>query len=138
MIVRLMLVLLTLAIQTWSMDRCALVNKLREANLTVKGYTVEDYTCMAYYMSRYDTSLHVSRSEYGVFQINSYWWCYDGETPGRKNLCGLDCTKLLDADIEDDIKCLERIVSDPNGLSAWSDWGKNCEGKDLSNFTAGC
>nr|DBA22272.1 TPA: hypothetical protein GDO54_013311 [Pyxicephalus adspersus] len=85
-----------------------------------------------------DTSQHFSSTEYGMLQINSFWWCDDKETKGRKNLCGVLCEDLLDDDITDDLLCLKRIVKDPKGLKAWIPWTENCEGKDLSQYTKGC
>ncbi|XP_073183922.1 uncharacterized protein [Lepidochelys kempii] len=50
--------------------------------------------------ARYESSLNTrathsnkpSRSmDYGIFQINSRWWCNDGKTPRAKNGCGIQC-----------------------------------------------
>uniref|UniRef100_A0A674JNF5 lysozyme n=1 Tax=Terrapene triunguis TaxID=2587831 RepID=A0A674JNF5_9SAUR len=30
-------------------------------------------------------------TDYGIFQINSRWWCNDGKTPRAKNACGIQC-----------------------------------------------
>uniref|UniRef100_A0A6I8RJ71 MGC89221 protein n=1 Tax=Xenopus tropicalis TaxID=8364 RepID=A0A6I8RJ71_XENTR len=94
--------------------------------------------CLAYQASRYDTSLNRSPTEYGIFQINSYWWCDDGRTVGRKNLCGMSCRSLLNSNIGDDVRCLRRIVRDPNGLDAWSVWTRYCKGRDLSSYASWC
>ncbi|KAG8446758.1 hypothetical protein GDO86_014283 [Hymenochirus boettgeri] len=103
-----------------AIDRCSVVSAIKNGGIIgIKGYTLGDYVCLAYRASRYDTSLNRSPTEYGIFQISSYWWCDDGRTVGRKNLCGLSCKNLLNSDIEDDVRCLKRIVKDPNGLKAW-------------------
>lgn len=94
--------------------------------------------CLANYISGYDTSLHTSNSEYGLFQINNEYWCDDGKTLGRMNLCGVQCSELLDKNITNDLQCVGRIVKDPKGLKAWSVYSTECEGKDLSEFTDGC
>uniref|UniRef100_A0A8C5QSA6 Lysozyme n=1 Tax=Leptobrachium leishanense TaxID=445787 RepID=A0A8C5QSA6_9ANUR len=94
--------------------------------------------CLALHSSNYDTSLNASPTEYGVFQINSYWWCNDGVTVSRKNMCGMVCTNLLDKDVKDDIKCLGRIIKESAGLAAWDTYNVNCKGKDFSYLTADC
>ncbi|XP_075702379.1 lysozyme C-like [Rhinoderma darwinii] len=119
-------------------DRCKLIQELNDAGVVgIKGYTVGDYVCLVKHISGYDSSLHTSDSEYGIFQINSWWWCDDGKTVGRKNLCGVQCSELLDKNITNDIQCFARILKDPNGLEAWSVWPTKCQDKDLSEFTRG-
>uniref|UniRef100_A0A6I8QPB1 Lysozyme C n=1 Tax=Xenopus tropicalis TaxID=8364 RepID=A0A6I8QPB1_XENTR len=128
-----------LAGNSWALDRCSVVRAIRRGGLAgIKGYSLGDFVCLAYHASRYDTSLHRSPTEYGIFQINSYWWCDDGKTPGRKNWCRMPCTDLLDTDIEDDVRCVKRIVSDPNGLEAWEPWKEYCRGQALSSFVEEC
>ncbi|XP_053318730.1 lysozyme C-like [Spea bombifrons] len=97
--------------------------------------------CLAKHESDYSTTAindNGPSRDYGIFQINSKWWCDDGKTPGSKNACGISCQRLLDDNILDDIECAKRVVSDPNGMGAWVAWRKKCKGKDLSPYTAGC
>ncbi|KAM4622989.1 lysozyme C II-like [Discoglossus pictus] len=131
------LIVIALAGPSWAIDRCRVVEALRYGGVVgIKGYTLEDYLCLVHYGSYYDSYLNISPSEYGVFQINSYWWCDDGRTVGRKNLCGIRCSHLLGNYLVDDVRCLQRVVRDPNGLGAWSQWRNNCKGRDLSRFTS--
>ncbi|XP_063281598.1 lysozyme C, milk isozyme-like [Pelobates fuscus] len=131
--------LLASAAESMTLDKCTLAEELRNGSIVgYKQYTVEDYLCMALYTSDLDTSLHSSPSEYGIFQINSYWWCNDGRTVARKNLCGVLCRDFLDDNVKDDIKCLRRIVREPNGLEAWDGYKMHCKGKDLSYLTSEC
>ncbi|OCT59996.1 lysozyme C [Xenopus laevis] len=135
----LLMITAAFAPDSWALDRCSVVRAIRNGGVIgIKGYTTGDYVCLAYQASRYDTYLNRSPTEYGIFQINSYWWCDDGRTVGRKNLCGMSCRNLLNSNIEDDVRCLKRIVRDPNGLSAWSVWSRYCKGRDLSSYTRGC
>lgn len=50
--------------------------------------------CMAHYVSGFDTSVVDHNvdgsSQYGIFQLNSAWWCDNGVTP-TKNLCHMEC-----------------------------------------------
>ncbi|XP_053550581.1 lysozyme C [Bombina bombina] len=126
-------------INSQAIERCVLVEALRNAgDVSIKGYTIADYVCLASYASHYDTSLNISATEYGIFQINGYWWCDDKKSVARKNLCGVLCTDLLNHDLEDDIKCAKRVVQDPKGFNAWIPWVKYCKGKNLDEFVAGC
>ncbi|KAG8566468.1 hypothetical protein GDO81_013265 [Engystomops pustulosus] len=120
-------------------DRCKLIKDLNDVGVVgIKNYTVADYLCVIHHASGYDTSLHSSESEYGIFQIASLYWCDDGKTVGRMNLCGVKCSELLDKDISKDLKCFARIVRDPKGLEAWNAWAEFCQGKDLSQYITGC
>lgn len=50
--------------------------------------------CLAHYVSGFDTSVVDHNldgsNQYGIFQLNSAWWCDNGVTP-TKNLCHIDC-----------------------------------------------
>ncbi|KAG5193654.1 hypothetical protein JEQ12_020015 [Ovis aries] len=104
-------------------ERCDLAKKLEAAGLNgFNGYTIGDWLCMAHYESGFDTSFMNHNpdgsSEYGIFQLNSAWWCYNGVTPSE-NLCHMDCHELLNRHILDDIMCAKKVVSSENGMSAW-------------------
>ncbi|XP_018426749.1 PREDICTED: lysozyme C-like [Nanorana parkeri] len=124
---------------TCALHKCTVMRAIKQGNVIgIKGYTLGDYMCLVHHASYYDHTLRRSPSEYGIFQINSYWWCNDYETSGRQNLCGMPCYDLLDSGLSDDIACLRRIVRDPNGLDAWSVWTKHCKGRNLYSYTTGC
>ncbi|PNJ69528.1 sperm acrosome-associated protein 5 [Pongo pygmaeus] len=123
-------------------ERCELAARLERAGLNgYKGYGVGDWLCMAHYESGFDTAFvdhnPDGSSEYGIFQLNSAWWCDNGITP-TKNLCHMDCHDLLNRHILDDIMCAKQIVSSQNGLSAWTSWRLHCSGHDLSEWLKGC
>ncbi|XP_040185698.1 lysozyme C-1-like isoform X2 [Rana temporaria] len=128
------------AVSTETLDRCTFIKELEKVPGLIgsKDYTAGDYVCLAHHISGYDISLHNSPTEYGIMQINSYYWCDDGKTPGRKNLCGISCKDLLDSNMNDDLECVKRIVQDPNGLEAWPAWTEKCKGQDLTPYTDGC
>nr|AXH73012.1 lysozyme [Acipenser dabryanus] len=124
-------------------ERCELAKKLKISGLDgYRGYSLPNWVCLSFYESRFNTQAvnhNTDRStDYGIFQINSRWWCEDGKTPHSKNACNIPCSRLLDDDITDDIQCAKRVVRDPNGMKAWVAWRKFCEGQDLTKYTAGC
>ncbi|KAL0589185.1 Sperm acrosome-associated protein 5 [Plecturocebus cupreus] len=124
--------------------------------LTTEMTTFPGYLCMAHYESGFDTAFvdhnPDGSSEYGIFLLNSAWWCDNGITP-TKNLCHMDCRDLLNRHILDGIMCAKQIVSSQNGLSAWqvhedspdhgqpgmvTSWRRHCSGHDLSEWLKGC
>ncbi|XP_019488092.1 PREDICTED: sperm acrosome-associated protein 5 isoform X5 [Hipposideros armiger] len=97
--------------------------------------------CVAHYESGFDTSFvdhnPDGSSEYGIFQLNSAWWCDNGITP-TLNLCHMECRDLLNRHILDDIMCVKQVVSSRNGMNAWDSWTRHCYGHDLSEWLKGC
>ncbi|XP_030054234.1 sperm acrosome-associated protein 5 [Microcaecilia unicolor] len=100
-----------------------------------KGYYAEDYACLAYYKTFYDTSYQHSTeygiTEYGIFGIRN---CWCNEYEGDNNPCGIPCSDLTDENIFDDMDCVKTIIFQ-NGMDEWYSWSENCEGKDLSYFS---
>ncbi|KAI7793056.1 hypothetical protein IRJ41_003303 [Triplophysa rosa] len=51
------------------------------------GASLGDWVCFQYWESRYNTAAtnrnRDGSTDYGIFQINSQYWCDDGCTPGR-------------------------------------------------------
>ncbi|XP_054422359.1 sperm acrosome-associated protein 5-like [Pteronotus mesoamericanus] len=123
-------------------ERCDLAMKLEKAGLNgFRGYGIGDWLCVAHYESGFDTSFMDHNpdgsSDYGIFQLNSAWWCDNGVTP-TKNLCHMECHDLLNRHILDDILCAKQVVSSQNGMNAWGSWIQHCYGHDLSEWLKGC
>ncbi|XP_055079573.1 lysozyme C-like [Periophthalmus magnuspinnatus] len=76
-------------------------------------------------------------TDYGIFQINSRYWCKDGGVSAA-NGCGINCSDLLSDNPTVAINCAKRVVRDPNSIRAWVAWRRNCQGRDLSRYLAGC
>uniref|UniRef100_G1Q6Q5 Uncharacterized protein n=2 Tax=Myotis lucifugus TaxID=59463 RepID=G1Q6Q5_MYOLU len=97
--------------------------------------------CLAHYVSGFDTSVVDHNldgsNQYGIFQLNSAWWCDNGVTP-TKNLCHMECHDLLNRHILDDIMCAKKVVSSRDGMNAWGSWTQHCQGRDLSEWLKGC
>ncbi|KAM3844091.1 lysozyme C, milk isozyme-like [Vipera latastei] len=124
-------------------SKCQLASILKRNGLDgYYGYALGNWICMAYYESRYNSQAVGPRNldgsrHYGIFQINSRWWCinYQGRTA---NGCNKPCRAFTNDDIADDIVCAKRIVRDPQRMDAWVAWKKYCKGKNLSKWTSGC
>ncbi|XP_004282064.2 sperm acrosome-associated protein 5 [Orcinus orca] len=123
-------------------QRCDLAMKLEEVGLNgFKGYTIGGLLCMAHYESGFDTSFvdhnPDGSSAYGIFQLNSTWWCDSGVTP-TQNLCHMECHELFNRHILDDIMCAKQIVSSQNSMNTWDSWSQHYSGHDLSEWLKGC
>ncbi|XP_074840141.1 lysozyme C-like [Carettochelys insculpta] len=138
------LFLLPLAAHGKVFERCELARKLKQLGLDgYKGYSLGHWVCTAKYESNFNTAAtNYNRgdrsTDYGIFQINSRWWCDDGKTPRTKNACGIKCSAFLTDDITASVTCAKRVVRDPNGMGAWVAWKKNCKGRDVSKWIKGC
>ncbi|XP_007444722.2 lysozyme C, milk isozyme-like [Python bivittatus] len=138
-----LLFLLLAASEAIEFTRCALASTLKQLGLDgYHGYNLENWICMAYHESRYNTQAvgppnSDGSRDYGIFQINSRWWCnnYQGITA---NGCNTPCSAFTDDDITNDVDCAKRIVQDPNKMDAWVAWRNHCKGRDLSEWTRGC
>ncbi|KAM6474878.1 lysozyme C, milk isozyme-like [Liasis olivaceus] len=123
--------------------KCELAALLKRHGLDgYYGYSLGNWVCMAYYESKYNSRAVGPKNsngsrDYGIFQINSRWWCNNNQGT-TANGCKKSCSAFTNDDITDDIACAKRIVRDPNKMDAWVAWRKYCKGKDLSEWTRGC
>ncbi|XP_031433021.1 lysozyme C II-like [Clupea harengus] len=124
-------------------DHCELARTLKDAGMDgYRGVSLADWVCLSKWESSYNTEAinHNTdgSTDYGIFQINSKWWCNDGATPGAKNACNINCSALQTDNIQTAITCAKRVVRDPNGIRAWVAWRKHCQNQDLRPYLAGC
>ncbi|XP_077180555.1 lysozyme C-like [Paroedura picta] len=121
--------------------RCELARVLLQHGFSgFVGRKVADWVCLAQHESGYRTDVvhdNGDSRDYGIFQINSLYWCDDGRTPGTKNACQISCSKLLDDNIEDDIRCAKMIALEARGLTPWVAWNRYCQG-DVDVYVQGC
>uniref|UniRef100_A0A2K6AXJ2 Lysozyme C n=1 Tax=Macaca nemestrina TaxID=9545 RepID=A0A2K6AXJ2_MACNE len=99
--------------------------------------------CLAKWESNYNTQATNynpgdQSTDYGIFQINSHYWCNNGKTPGAVNACHISCNALLQDNIADAVTCAKRVVSDPQGIRAWVAWRNHCQNRDVSQYVQGC
>uniref|UniRef100_A0A4W5RE91 lysozyme n=1 Tax=Hucho hucho TaxID=62062 RepID=A0A4W5RE91_9TELE len=139
---RAVVVLLLVAVASAKVyDRCELARALKASGMD--GYAGNSLMCVCIWLySSYNTQATNRNTDgstdYGIFQINSRYWCDDGRTPGAKNVCGIRCSQLLTDDLTVAIRCAKRVVLDPNGIGAWVAWRRYCQNRDLSSYVAGC
>ncbi|XP_034979046.1 lysozyme C, milk isozyme-like [Zootoca vivipara] len=123
--------------------RCELAQRLQQLGLDgYAGYSLANWVCTACHESSYNTeAIHYDSdgsADYGIFQINSRYWCQSPSEPSS-NICGIQCSELLTDNIAVDVACAKIVVDNsPNGLGAWVAWRLHCQGQDLSQYVAGC
>ena len=81
--------------------------------------TIATMVCIAKYESSYNcgaTNRNVDGStDYGLWQINSYYWC-SGDPTSKYNECGTSCTSLFDC--QKNGNCAH-LVWKQQGFNAW-------------------
>nr|P81646.1 RecName: Full=Alpha-lactalbumin; AltName: Full=Lactose synthase B protein [Tachyglossus aculeatus aculeatus] len=114
-------------------EKCELSQMLKANGLDgFQGITLEEWICIAFHESGFDSralNYYNGSSSHGLFQINRQYWC-DGQdaksTEPSVNACQISCDKLRDDDIEDDIKCVKKILKESQGITAWEAWQPFC------------
>ncbi|XP_021061360.1 lysozyme C [Mus pahari] len=138
------LLLLSVTAQAKVYERCEFARTLKRNGMAgYRGVSLANWVCLAQHESNYNTQATNynpgSRStDYGIFQINSRYWCNDGKTPRAVNGCRIPCSALLKDDITTAIQCAKRVVRDPQGIRAWVAWRKHCQKRNLSQYIRNC
>ncbi|XP_034566096.1 lysozyme C [Notolabrus celidotus] len=122
-------------------ERCEWARILKRNGMDgYKGISLADWVCLSEWESHYNTQATNHNTDgsadYGIFQINSRYWCDNG-TP-TSNACNIRCSELLTDNVVTAINCAKRVVRDPNGIGAWVAWRNRCQGQDLSGYVRGC
>merc|ERR1712141_66085 len=124
-------------------DHCDLANQLLGYGGAFTKSNIGDWICLTKYESSWTTSMkggpnYDGSYDYGLFQVNDYYWCYGDDTDSKKyNDCNINCDKLLNSDISDDQVCAQTIYN-RHGFSAWYGWVNNCKGHDCSSYVSDC
>merc|ERR1712226_1375028 len=122
-------------------NQCDLAKQLLGYGGSFTSSNINDWICLTFYESSWRTNQkggpnYNGSYDYGIFQINDYYWCYSSDAP-TYNDCNINCSSLLDDNIKDDSTCASMIYK-RHGFDAWYGWKDNCKGKDLSSWTSGC
>lgn len=114
-------------------NRCELAKELRYKH-NIQKDQIHTYVCIAQTLSGLNTGFEAPKnadgsSSHGLFQINDQYWC-DVNRPG--NGCNIKCSKLRDADISDDLECVQKIFNDHkqlfgDGFQAWAPYENHCK-----------
>ncbi|XP_057342557.1 lysozyme C-like isoform X1 [Manis pentadactyla] len=116
--------LLSVTVHGKVFERCELARTVKRLGLDgFKGVSLANWMCLMKWESNYNTrAINYNRpsksTDYGIFQINSHYWCEDGKTPRSVNACHIPCSALLKDDITQAVTCAKRVVSE-QGIKAW-------------------
>ncbi|XP_048215792.1 lysozyme C, spleen isozyme-like [Perognathus longimembris pacificus] len=139
-----LVVLFSSTVHSKIFERCELARTLKRGGMDgYMGISLANWMCLAKWESSYNTrATNYNRgdksTDYGIFQINSRYWCNDGKTPRAVNACGISCNALLQDDITQAITCAKRVVRDPQGIRAWVGWRNHCQNQDVSQYIRNC
>ncbi|XP_028640013.1 lysozyme C-1-like, partial [Grammomys surdaster] len=92
------LLMLSVSVEAKIYGRCELAKILKSNGMDgYRGVSLADWVCLAQHESNYNTQATNynpggQSTDYGIFQINSRYWCNDGKTPGAVNACGIPCS----------------------------------------------
>ncbi|XP_038934368.1 lysozyme C-1 isoform X1 [Rattus norvegicus] len=93
--------LLSASVQAKTYERCEFARTLKRNGMSgYYGVSLADWVCLAQHESNYNTQARNynpgdQSTDYGIFQINSRYWCNDGKTPRAKNACGIPCSAVV-------------------------------------------
>ncbi|XP_032255598.1 lysozyme-like protein 6 [Phoca vitulina] len=104
-------------------DRCDLARVLYKEDLDgFEGYSLADWPCLAFVESKFNISKVNENADgsfdYGIFQINSHYWCNDYRSHSE-DICHEDCQDLLSPNLLSIISCTKKIVSGAGGMKNW-------------------
>uniref|UniRef100_A0A8W4FJK9 lysozyme n=1 Tax=Sus scrofa TaxID=9823 RepID=A0A8W4FJK9_PIG len=89
------LLLLSVSVQAKVYDRCEFARILKKSGMDgYRGVSLANWVCLAKWESDFNTKAinhNVGSTDYGIFQINSRYWCNDGKTPKAVNACHISC-----------------------------------------------
>ncbi|XP_072309438.1 lysozyme C-like [Eucyclogobius newberryi] len=118
----LVLFLLFAVVQARVFDRCEWARLLKSSGMDqYQKISLADWVCLTRWESNFDTESvnhnHNNSTDYGIFQINSKWWCKDGGV-SKANGCRIQCSALLSDDPAVAINCA-KTVARQQGSKAW-------------------
>ncbi|XP_007575082.1 PREDICTED: lysozyme C [Poecilia mexicana] len=123
-------------------ERCQWARTMKSNGMDgYRDISLANWMCLTYWESGYNTlAVNHNRdksTDYGIFQINSRWWCNDTQIR-TANGCHIMCEQLLSDDVGVAISCAKRVVRDPQGIAAWVGWRMHCKNQDVSKYLQGC
>ncbi|XP_020845895.1 lysozyme C [Phascolarctos cinereus] len=135
-------IFLSMTVHGRKLERCDFARRIKPYLDGYHGISLANWVCLARWESNFNTKAtnynpRDQSTDYGIFQINSHYWCNDGKTPNSFNKCGVHCSEVQDDTLDKAIQCAKKIV-DEQGIGAWVAWRNKCKGKDVSKYLEGC
>jgi lysozyme C len=115
-------------------SECQVANYLRKSGFP--EYSVPTMVCTSKYESSYNCdATHKNTdgsSDYGLMQINSYYWC-SGDPKSKYNSCGATCSSLLNC--QSNANCAYTVWKQ-QGYTAW--YGYKNHKSECDNYKLNC
>jgi len=115
-------------------SECQVANYLRKSGFP--EYSVPTMVCTSKYESSYNCdATHKNTdgsSDYGLMQINSYYWC-SGDPSSKYNSCGATCSSLLNC--QSNANCAYTVWKQ-QGYTAW--YGYKNHKSECDNYKLNC
>ena len=115
-------------------SECQVANYLRKSGFP--EYSVPIMVCTSKYESSYNCdATHKNTdgsSDYGLMQINSYYWC-SGDPSSKYNSCGATCSSLLNC--QSNANCAYTVWKQ-QGYTAW--YGYKNHKSECDNYKINC
>ena len=115
-------------------SECQVASYLRKSGFP--EYSVPTMVCTSKYESSYNCdATHKNTdgsSDYGLMQINSYYWC-SGDTLSKYNSCGATCSSLLNC--QTNTNCAYTVWKQ-QGYTAW--YGYKNHKSECDNYKINC
>ncbi|KAK8724280.1 hypothetical protein OTU49_011317 [Cherax quadricarinatus] len=119
--------------------KCELA-RILERQFRLPRDQIKRFVCIAQYESGFNTAAfnrnRNGSKDYGIFQINSMYWCRD-DTRGKSNSCGIQCRDLLSDNLSTAVTCARKILRS-QGYSAWVAYKNRCRNRNLDAYMAEC
>lgn len=113
--------------------KCELARELRYKHNLPKDQ-IHTWVCIAQTLSSLNTAIEAPKNadgstSHGLFQVNDQFWC---DVHGTGKGCNINCASLKDADITDDVQCVQTIFNEHqrlfgNGFHAFAPYEHHCK-----------
>lgn len=115
--------------------KCEIAAILKENKFS----NIEDWVCLiekesTFFTNKVNNKNKDGTSDFGLFQINSGYWCKIGSVGGD---CNADCNSFSDDNISDDIKCV-KLIYKRHKFTAWNGWKDKCKGRIPKGYLNDC
>ena len=115
-------------------SQCQVANYLKKSGFP--DYTIPTMVCISKYESSYNCDAlnknTDSSSDYGLMQINSYYWC-SGDPLSKYNSCGTSCSSLYNC--QTNTNCAYTVWKQ-QGYNAW--YGYKNHKSECDNYKINC
>uniref|UniRef100_A0A3B3UV21 lysozyme n=1 Tax=Poecilia latipinna TaxID=48699 RepID=A0A3B3UV21_9TELE len=146
----LLLLLLVAVANAKVFERCAWARTLKASGMDgYRGISLADWVCLTQHESHFNTRATNRNTDgstdYGIFQINSKYWCRDGGV-SRSNGCGINCSLLLETRSSRHggscgavrLLYFDWTVAGNSVFGFRVAWTTHCQNRDLSSYLRGC